>query len=90
MNPPAPSPPALEIIPPDEPEQIEQLIVIERTIQEQTDRGKQPSPRNVHPKQHGCVRAEFIIAEGLPERLQRGVFKEPRAFPAVVRFSNAK
>ena len=90
MNLPASIVLAQEIIPSGEPEQIEQITVIERTTQEHTDRLRRPSPRNVHPKQHGCVRAELMVAEGIPERLRHGIFREARGYPAVVRFSNAK
>jgi hypothetical protein len=78
-----------ETIPPDEPENIQQLIAIHQTIQELTDRKRSPSPRNLHPKQHGCVRAELIIEGGVPERLRQGIFREPRSYPALVRFSNS-
>jgi hypothetical protein len=46
-----------------------------------------------HPKHHGCVAAEFVIADDrdLPSELRVGVFREPgRKFPAVIRFSNAR
>jgi hypothetical protein len=38
-------------------------------------------------KTHGLVRAEFVIRNDLPAELRRGVFREPRTFPAWVRFS---
>ena len=37
-------------------------------------------------KTHGVVRAEFIVKEGLPEKLRKGVFAEARTFKAWVRF----
>ncbi len=45
--------------------------------------------RDVHSKGHGCVEAEFIVRDDLPDELRVGVFKEPVSFPAVIRFSNA-
>ena len=45
--------------------------------------------RDAHPKQHGCVRAEFIVEPGLPEDLRVGIFKEAISYPAWIRFSNA-
>ena len=33
------------------------------------------------------VRAEVVIRDGLPAHLRRGIFAEPRTFPAYVRFS---
>jgi hypothetical protein len=45
--------------------------------------------RDVHSKGHGCVQAEFIVRRDLPEEFRVGVFKEPRTFQALIRFSNA-
>jgi hypothetical protein len=44
--------------------------------------------RDAHPKQHGCVRAEFIVEPQLPEDLRVGIFKDARSYPAWIRFSN--
>jgi hypothetical protein len=82
--------PGQETIPADEPAQIAALTALHRSIQEEKDRPKNPVPRNVHPKQHGCVRAELMIAPNLADELRHGLFREPRTYPAVVRFSNAK
>ena len=79
-----------ETIPTDEPAQIEQLLAILRSIQEARDRRKSPVPRNVHPKQHGGVRAELVVEPGLPAALRQGIFRHERTYTAVVRFSNAK
>jgi hypothetical protein len=38
-------------------------------------------------KTYGVVRAELTVLDGLPERLRRGVFAEPRTFRAWVRFA---
>lgn len=38
-------------------------------------------------KTYGVVRAELTVLDGLPEQLRRGVFAEPRTFPAWVRFA---
>ena len=45
--------------------------------------------RDAHPKSIGCVKAEFKVEPQLPEELRVGVFKEPRTYPAYIRFSNA-
>jgi hypothetical protein len=46
--------------------------------------------RDAHPKMHGCVQAEFIVDDEVPEDLARGVFAyRGRTFDAWVRFSNA-
>ena len=45
--------------------------------------------RDVHSKGHGCVRAKFTVHPDLREEFRVGVFKEPKTFDAIVRFSNA-
>lgn len=49
---------------------------------------KHPHQRGQHPKQHGCVWAEFEIALNVPDDMRIGVFGEPRTFEALIRFSN--
>lgn len=44
--------------------------------------------RDAHPKMHGVVRAEFIVEPNLPADLRIGIFKEPKTYPAWIRFSN--
>jgi hypothetical protein len=44
--------------------------------------------RQIHPKMHGAVKAEFIVEPDLPAELRVGVFSEPRSYPSWVRFSN--
>jgi hypothetical protein len=56
-----------------------------------TDPDEKPVvPRGQHMKAHGCVRATFEVSPDLPAELRRGIFAEPRAFDAYVRFSNGK
>jgi hypothetical protein len=43
--------------------------------------------RGGNTKTHGIVRAEFIVHDGLPAHLRRGVFAQPRAYRCWVRFS---
>lgn len=45
--------------------------------------------RDAHPKTIACVKAEFTVEPQLPDELRVGVFKEPRTFPAYIRFSNS-
>ena len=79
-----------ELIPPGEDLAIDQIVALHRLVQEFSDRKRIPVPRGQHPKQHGCVRAEFIVEPDLPETLRHGVFREPRTFPALIRFSNGR
>ena len=43
--------------------------------------------RGGNTKTHGIVRAEFIVRDDLPDHLRRGIFAEPRTYPAWVRYS---
>jgi hypothetical protein len=43
--------------------------------------------RGGNTKTHGVVRAELIVRDDLPEPLRRGIFAEPRSYPAWVRFA---
>ncbi len=38
-------------------------------------------------KTYGVLRAEFVVKDGLPENLRRGLFAKPGTYPAWVRFS---
>lgn len=60
--------------------------IIKLTL-ELSDKTANPVQRQQHPKSHGCVKAEFIV-EDVPEQLKFGIFKEPRRYPAFIRFSN--
>ncbi len=44
--------------------------------------------RQIHPKMNGCVKAEFIVENNLPEELRVGLFHEHKSFPSWIRFSN--
>jgi hypothetical protein len=37
----------------------------------------------------GCVQAEFVVPEGLPDALRVGLFAQPGSYRAVIRFANA-
>jgi hypothetical protein len=44
--------------------------------------------RDAHRKAHGCVQATFTVLDKLPANVAQGLFAQPRAYNAVVRFSN--
>jgi hypothetical protein len=79
-----------ESVPAGEETAIDQIVAIHRYVQEFSDRRHKPVPRGQHPKGHGCVRADFIVEPDLPEALRYGVFREPRTYPALIRFSNGR
>ena len=43
--------------------------------------------RGGNTKTHGIVRGEFIVHDGLPENLRRGIYAQPHTYRAWVRFS---
>lgn len=43
--------------------------------------------RGGNTKTHGIVRATLTVRDDLPEHMRRGIFTEPRTYPAWVRFS---
>jgi catalase len=46
--------------------------------------------RGVHPKSHGCVKAEFVVRDDIEKKYQVGLFAHPgKAYEAWIRFSNA-
>ncbi|KQS92084.1 catalase family protein [Chryseobacterium sp. Leaf394] len=45
--------------------------------------------RDAHAKNHGILRGELEIYDNLPEHLAQGLFKEPRKYPVIIRFSTA-
>lgn len=77
--------PADETIPPDEAEDLRAITEISVQILDTTHR---PVRRGQHPKQHGAVRAEFIVEPDVPADLMHGLFSHPRTYPAWIRFSN--
>ena len=76
-----------EAVPPDEADAIERVLgLLSDTVREGARTG--PARRDAHPKAHGCARARFRVLDGLPAALRVGMFAEPRAYDAYVRFSN--
>ena len=79
-----------EFVPAGEEAEIDQIVAIHRYVQEFSDRKLNPVRRGQHPKQHGCVHAEFIVEPNLSEELKHGLFREPRTYRALIRFSNGR
>lgn len=77
-----------ECEPPDEREATQVII---KLLTRRLDREYLPPARTLrdaHPKQHGLVRANFIVEPNLRADLRFGIFADPRTYPAWVRFSN--
>lgn len=71
---------------PGEDQALEAII---RTMAEYMHTHWQPGnvQRAGNSKTHGIVRGEVTILDGLPERLRRGLFAEPRTYRAWIRFA---
>ncbi len=52
------------------------------------DTENRPVERGQHPKQHGCVRAKFVIAKSLDHIYRQGLFREHKVYDAWIRFSS--
>ena len=46
--------------------------------------------RGQHPKQHGCVTADFEVLADIPARCKVGLFATPARYKALIRFSNGR
>src|ERR1700754_5288479 len=79
---------AEETLDPDEATYIETLkqLTTER-LEGQFPPGSPTVRRDAHPKTHGLVTAEFIVLDDFSHALRHGVFKTPRKFDALIRFS---
>jgi hypothetical protein len=58
--------------------------------QDEGAKQKKTLRRGFHAKLHAGLMAEFHVLGDLPEYARYGVFREPRVFPAAVRFSNGE
>ena len=75
-----------EYPPQGEETQIEQILTISKMSMQH--KLHPPMLRDQHPKSHGYVQGEFIVAEDIPENMKVGVFKESKTYPIWIRFSN--
>jgi hypothetical protein len=74
-----------ENIPANETALIERLVEQNLKLQNENTR---PVRRALHPKHHGCVRAEFVVEDDLAAELRHGLFAQPGTYQALIRFSN--
>ena len=52
------------------------------------DTDERPVRRDQHPKQHGCIRARFVVAKNLRHEHRQGLFEHAKVYDAWIRFSN--
>src|SRR5689334_6737674 len=79
-----------ESIPAGEEAAIEEMLGLTfEQLRKENPPGQKPVKRDAHAKHHGLARAELTVHEGLPPELAVGVFRSPRTYKALVRFSNS-
>jgi len=79
---------AEEVVDPDEAAVVAQFVEFLKA----TSRKHHPTgtiPRFNQGRGAGCVDAEFIVPEGLPQELRVGLFAQPATYRARIRFANA-
>jgi hypothetical protein len=76
-----------EEIKPGEETRLEKYAEALHAIQKKRD-GQGPVKRALHPKGHLGLKAEFTVLPGLPDYAKVGIFAQPGAYQAYVRFSN--
>ena len=77
-----------EEVPANEDAATQQIVqMIEESVRAEAKNGL--ARRGAHAKAHGCVQAEFRVLDNLPEEVRVGIFRDPRVYPAWIRYSNA-
>jgi len=80
----------MENVPPGEASDILKLkeLQLEQMRFEAAMKHVKPVERGQHPKHHGFVVARFTVDANLADELRVGLFREPKTYRAVIRFSN--
>ena len=80
----------MENVPPGEASDILKLkeLQLEQMRVDALMRHVKPAERGQHPKHHGFVVARFMVDSNLGDELRVGLFREPKTYRAVIRFSN--
>jgi hypothetical protein len=82
-----------EAVPQGEGQEITEMVDLTNKLLDQrygAATGETMARRAVHPKAHGCVKADFTINPDIPEKYRVGLFATPgKSYKAWVRFSNA-
>jgi len=83
-----------ETVPSGETGEIDETAALTTVLQDiraETDESQEGRLlRGVHPKSHGCVKAEFVVRDDIEKKYRVGLFAHPgKAYQAWIRFSNA-
>lgn len=77
-----------ENIPAGEADAIREVVSMIRAQVEASAKKEGRAFRDAHRKQHGCVRAQFLVPPGLPAELAQGLFARDHTYDAWIRYSN--
>jgi hypothetical protein len=82
--------PGMDNVPANEDADIQELkkLQLEQMELEARVKGVKPMDRGQHPKHHGFLRARFTVLENVRRELRVGLFREPKTYTAVIRFSS--
>ncbi len=73
----------------NESETILKLVETLHSISHVTSTDYGHAVRSVHAKCHGILRGKIIVNESLSPEFKQGLFKEPKTYPVVIRFSTS-
>lgn len=83
------SPETTEVKQPNEDEYIKQCLEVFVKLQTMAFDKHRHAVRGAHAKCHGVVKGELQVYDNLPEELRQGVFKTPKTYPVIIRYSTA-
>lgn len=79
--------PSVEVKQPDEDRLVREIIdSVARQGQKVFDKHRH-ALRGAHAKGHGGLKGELTVYDNLPDHLAQGLFREPRTYPVMIRFS---
>ena len=78
---------ATEYPAPGEADATRRLIKELKTVMDKSHTPPDRMRRDAHSKQHGLVRAQFTVSDGLSRDLRVGIFRRPQTYEAWIRFS---
>jgi Catalase len=80
---------SVEVRQPDEEELIDKIVASMARVNRRVFDSHRHATRDAHAKSHGIVKGTLSVYPDLAEPLQQGVFRRPRSYPIVIRFSSA-
>lgn len=78
----------LETVPADEEAIIQKIVA--KQLGAMNAKKETAKLRGQHAKHHGCVQAEFIVRDDIPEEYRVGLFAQQASFKSTIRFSNGQ